>query len=203
MPKLVEILGEEAFKDIPNEVRDKYRDVDLVNSSAYIPKDRFKEVTDEKNEYKKQVEEKNKQLENFQDKVKYNENLAQEIKELKEESRKTSDNYESEINKFKLKSAVKSALRDSKVRDADLAMKLIDYNKVRLSKDGTLVGINNQIANMKKERGYLFEKQMGGTGSFATGGTKTTPLATSLGERLAKQKAISMKNVQEQNKFFK
>lgn len=204
MPKLNEILGEEAYKAVPDGVKNKYKDTDFVNSTDYIPKDRFKQVTDEKNEYKKQVGERDKQLETLKGKVKDNEELTKEIDTLKQANKQTADDYESKLSKIKLDTAVKEALKQSKVKDIDLAMKLINYDNLKLSDDGSVVGINEQIEPMKKEREYLFEKEApGGTGHFQTGGKDNPPAPTSLGEKLAKQKAASMVNTEEQNKFFK
>lgn len=204
MPKLSEILGEEAYKTIPDGVKDKYKNTDFVNSTDYVPKERFKQVTDEKNEYKKQVEERDTQLETLQSKVKDNETLTKEIDTLKQANKQVTDDYEAKLGKIKLDTAVKESLKQSKVKDIDLAMKLINYENLKLSDDGTVVGINEQIEPMKKEREYLFEKAApGGTGHFETGGKPEPPTVTSLGEKLAKQKAASMVNAEEQNKFFK
>lgn len=204
MPKLNEILGEEAYKAVPDGVKNKYKDTDFVNSAEYVPKDRFKQVTDEKNEYKKQVEERDNQLNDLQGKVKDNETLTNEIKTLKQTNKQVTDDYESKLSKIKLDTAVKEALKQSKVKDIDLAMKLINYDNLKLSDDGSVVGINEQIEPMKKEREYLFEKDApGGTGHFQTGGKDNPPVITPLGERLGKQKAASLVNTEEQNKFFK
>ncbi|OAA93013.1 phage scaffolding protein [Clostridium coskatii] len=204
MPKLNEIIGEEAFKALPEETRNKYKDTDFVDSTGYVEKSKLDTANNSIKDYKKQLKDRDTQLETLTEKAKGNEDLTTEIKRLKEENETATKDYEAKLTKIKLDTAVKEALKQSKVKDIELAMKLINYDNIKLSDDGKVVGINEQIEPMKKEREYLFEKEVPGTGHFETGGAKDRqPTITHLGERLAKQKAAAMTNTEEQNKFFK
>lgn len=204
MPKLNEIIGEEAFKALPDGVRNKYKDIDFVDSTGYVEKSKLDTANNSIKDYKKQLSDRDNQLEDLKGKAKGNEDLTAEIERLKIENQNTAKNYESELTKIKLDTAVKEALKQSKVKDIELAMKLVNYDNIKLSDDGTVVGINEQIEPMKKERDYLFEKEVPGTGHFETGGAKGgEPTVTHLGEKLAKQRAAAMTNTEEQNKFFK
>lgn len=204
MPKLNEIVGEEAFKSLPDGVRNKYKDIDFVDSTGYVEKSKLDTANSSIKDYKKQLNDRDKQLEDLKGKAQGNEDLTVEIERLKGENKNTTKDYESKLTKIKLDIAVKEALKQSKVKDIELAMKLINYDNIKLSDDGKVVGINEQIEPMKKEREYLFEKEVPGTGHFETGGAKGgEPTATHLGEKLAKQKAAAMTNTEEQNKFFK
>ncbi|WP_041705174.1 phage scaffolding protein [Clostridium ljungdahlii] len=204
MPKLNEIIGEEAFKSLPEETRNKYKDTDFVDSTGYVEKSKLDTANNSIKDYKKQLKDRDTQLETLKGKAKGNEDLTAEIERLKGENEAATKDYEAKLTKIKLDTAVKEALKQSKVKDVELAMKLINYENIKLSDDGKAVGINEQIEPMKKDREYLFEKEVLGTGHFNTGGIdKNPPTITSLGEKLAKQKAASMVNTEEQNKFFK
>lgn len=204
MPKLNEIIGEDAYKTIPDGVKNKYKDTDFVDSASYVEKSKLDTANNSIKDYKKQLKDRDTQLETLTEKAKGNEDLTAEIERLKGENKTTTKDYEAKLTKIKLDTAVKEALKQAKVKDIELATKLINYDNIKLSDDGTVVGINEQIEPMKKERDYLFEKEVPGTGHFNTGGTdKNPPTITSLGEKLAKQKAASMVNIEEQNKFFK
>lgn len=204
MPKLNEIIGEDAFKALPDGVKNKYKDTDFVDSTGYVEKSELDTANNSIKDYKKQLKDRDTQLETLKDKSKGNEELTAEIERLKGENETATKDYESKLTKIKLDTAVKESLKQSKVKDIELAMKLINYDNIKLSDGGKVVGINEQIEPMKKDREYLFEKEVPGTGHFETGGAKggeTT--VTHLGEKLAKQKAAAMTNTEEQNKFFK
>lgn len=204
MPKLNEIIGDEAFKALPEDTRNKYKDTDFVNSVDYVPKDRFNTVNTEKNDYKQQLADRDKQLTDLQGKVKDNEALTQEIEKLKTANSTTAADYEKKLQQIQYDVALSNALKDSKAKDVNLIKTLLDKDKLKVNGD-EVIGLKEQLEAIKKEKDYLFEKDIPGTGSFGTGG-KGNPGGSevkSLGERLAKSRAEQVKSSEEINKFFK
>lgn len=53
MPKLNEIVGEEAYKAIPDGVRNKYKDIDFVDSTGYVEKSELDTANKTIKQYKK------------------------------------------------------------------------------------------------------------------------------------------------------
>lgn len=192
MPKLKEILGE-SFNQIPEDIRKKYENIELVDSSNYIPKERFDQVNNDKKEYKKQLDERDKQLNDLQGKVKDNEELTKEIDNLKATNTKTTTEYEEKIKKLQFDTVLNSALKGANAKDAKLIRALLDETK--LTVDGeNVIGLKEQLDAIKKERDYLFEKEVKGTGSFVSGGGDPTPgNSTNIASELGKQRAETLK----------
>jgi hypothetical protein len=204
MPNLREIIGEEAFKTLPEDTRNKYKETDFVNSADYVPKERFSQVTTEKNDYKQQLADRDKQLTDLQGKVKDNETLTQEIEKLKASNSTTATEYEKKLQQIQYDVALSNALKDSKAKDVNLIKALLDKDKLKVNGE-EVVGLKEQLEAIKKDKDYLFEKDVPGTGSFSTGGKGNAGAGEvkSLGERLAKEKAEQIKSSEEINKFFK
>ena len=202
MPKLNELIGETIFKTLATDVQAKYKDIDFVNSTEYVPKDRFTQVNEEKNEYKKQIGERDTQLTGLQAKVKDNEALTTEITALKTANETVKTEYESKITKIQQDTIINNALKGSKAKNVKILKSLIDADKIKINGE-EVVGLNEQIEAIKKENGYLFETEVAGTGSFGTGGNDSDPKVVHLGEKLGKQKAAAMSNSKEQGTFFK
>lgn len=60
---------------------------------------------------------------------------------------------------------IKDALRGLKARNVDVIMPLLHQDKIT-EKDGKLEGLTEQIENLKKSDGYLFDDDQGGNGGF-------------------------------------
>lgn len=204
MPNLKEIIGEEAFKALPEETRNKYKETDFVNSADYVPKDRFTQVNTEKNDYKQQLADRDKQLTTLQSKVKDNEELTKEIEILKNSNSTTAAEYEKKLQQIQYDTAINNALKDSKAKDINLIKALLDNDKLKINGE-EVIGLKEQLEAIKKDRDYLFEKEIPGTGSFKTGGNGNNggSQELSLGEKLAKSKAEQVKSSENINQFFK
>jgi len=203
MPRLNELIGEEAFKALPEETRNKYKDTDFVSSADYVPKDRFSQITNEKNDYKKQLEDRDKQLNDLQGKVKDNEVLTKEIEALKTANSTTAADYEKKLQQIQYDVALSNALKDSKAKDNNLIKALLDKDKLKVNGE-EVIGLKEQLEAIKKDKDYLFEKEVPGTGSFGTGGKGNSGggEVKSLGERLAKSKADQVKSNETIDQFF-
>lgn len=112
--------------------------------------------------------------------------------------------YETEKAKFEkelvdkdFNYAIDKAFGEYKVSAAKskLVKTLLDNEKLKVV-DGVVIGLKEQMEGIKKDHDYLFEKEIGGTGSFGTGGTGGTDPKPkeSFATKLGKQKAEEIKS---------
>ncbi|APQ95785.1 phage scaffolding protein [Clostridium botulinum] len=204
MPRLSEILGE-SFKQIPEDIQKKYKDIDFVDSSNYIEKKELVTANNSIKEYKKQLKERDTQLTDLQGKIKDNETLTKEIEDLKEKNKDTSKEYEDKLNKLNFDTKFEKAIAEYKAKNPKALRALLDMDKVKLV-DDTFIGLEEQVKSLKESDAYLFEIETpGGTGNI--GGDSSSIVDTdegklSLGARLAKEKTEATKVTEAQNKFF-
>lgn len=197
MPNLKEIIGEELYKQLPDDAKNKYKEANLedVAGGAYIPKARFDQVNTEAKDYKKQVSERDKQLSDLKSEFKDAAGLKTKVEELEAANKQKDTDYQNQLTKLKFDNALEQALKNIKAKNTKALKALLDLEKVKLDGE-TLLGLEDQITALKKENEYLFEKEVKGTGTFNTGGaggegnTTTENFAT----RIGKQKAEQMKS---------
>lgn len=73
---------------------------------------------------------------------------------------------EDAINALKIEHAAHGKLRDAKARDVDMVFGLLDKSKIKFDDKGELTGLDDQIAELTKNKAFLFntEDVPGGTG---------------------------------------
>lgn len=194
MANIKAIIGEELFKQLSPEKQKELEKQDLedVSEGKYIPKDRFNSVNEEAKEYKKKIAERDKQLTDLQDKVKDNETLKSDLATLTAQNKKDSDEYEAKLKKVAFDYAIDNAIKGSNAKDAKLIRALLDESKIKIDGE-TILGLNDQLDSIKKEREYLFDIKPAGTGGFKPGGTGGGRTEDSFASKLGKQKAEQMK----------
>jgi len=194
MANLKEIIGEELYKQLPNEKQKEFEKQDLkdVSDGKFVDIARFNQVNEQAKEYKKQVGERDTQLTSLQTKVKDNETLTLEIQKLKDANTTTTAAYEEKLKQIQFDTVLNNALKDCKAKDVSLIKALLAKDKLKVDGE-TIIGLSEQIETMKKEKDYLFEKEVPGTGSFNTGGkTNQNPNINNFASELGKEKAASM-----------
>ncbi|WP_039222587.1 phage scaffolding protein [Clostridium novyi] len=205
MPKLNEILGEESFKQLPEELRKKYKDIDLVDSSNYVEKKELETANEAIKQYKKDIKKRDKDLEDLQGKIKDNEELNIEIENLKAANKKASEDYEAKLNQISFDTKFEKAIAGYKAKNPKALRALLDMEKVKLV-DDTFIGLEEQVNTLKESDAYLFEaEQTGGTGNIAGGSSSmidSEDEKLSIGARLAKERTEATKVAEAQNKFF-
>lgn len=155
MPKLSEILGD-SYNTLSDDIKSKYKDIDLVDSSKYVEKTKFDEVKQAKKQLETDVKDRNTQLENLKKSAGDNATLKQQIEQLQNDNKKKDEEYQAELKDLKLTNAIKLALTDS-AQDTDLVAGLIDKSKLILSDDGNVTGLDEQITGLKDTKGFLFK----------------------------------------------
>ncbi|KEI12785.1 phage scaffold protein [Clostridium botulinum] len=204
MPKLSEILGEH-FKQIPEDLQKKYKDIDLVDSCNYVEKKELETANETIKQYKKDIDKRDKDLIALQDKVKDNEELNKEIEKLKEDNKKASEDYESKLNQMLFETKLEKKLGEFNPRNLGILKKAVDTEKISLDGDNFL-GLEEQIKNLKESDPYLFEEKKGGTGSIGglEGGDSLglNNEENSLGALLGKAQASEIEQNKTIDQFF-
>lgn len=109
-----------------------------------------------------QIKERDKQLEELKKTAGDNEELQKQITTLQTENKVTKDKYEADMKELKLSTAIKLAVGTT-AHDADLVAGLFDKEKLILSEDGKVTGLEEQLKTIKKEKAFLFKEEKPGT----------------------------------------
>lgn len=195
MAKLKEILGEELFKQLPEDKQKEYKDKELedISGGAYIPKARFDQVNEQAKEYKKQVGERDTQITKLKEEFKDTAGLKEKVETLEADNKTQKETYEKQLADIAFNNALEKSLGAYKIKDKKLIMALIDKEKLKVDGEN-VIGLKEQIEPLQKSHDFLFEKEVKGTGSFNSGGGEDpTPGTTNFASELGKQRAEALK----------
>jgi hypothetical protein len=193
MPKLKEIIGEQAYNALPEDKKKEYDNVDLVNGAEHVAKKDYETAQATIKQQKKDIEKRDTDIETIQTKVKDNEELTKEIDTLKLTNKSDREGFEKQLNDIAFNNVLEKGLNAFNVKDKTLIMALL--NKENLKADGdSIIGLKEQIEPLQKSHEYLFEKVINGTHSFNSGGGEhKDPQTTNFASELGKQKAEVLK----------
>ena len=153
---------------LTEEQADKVLNLHKEVLAGFIPKARFDEVNDAKKDLENQLKDRDKQLKDLQEKVKGNEELEKTIKELQEANKATKEQYEAKIKDMTITAAIQSKLTDAKY--PDLLLTKFDRAKLSIAEDGTVLGIDEQLAALKEQYKDLFKPDVKGKEPVNIGG---------------------------------
>lgn len=105
-----------------------------------------------------QVTERDGQLEALKKSAGDNEALMRQIADLQADNLAAKERYAADMKEVKLSTAIRLALGES-AQDADLVAGLFDKEKLILSEDGTVTGLEEQLKTLKKEKAFLFKDE--------------------------------------------
>ena len=194
MAKIKDIIGEEAYKALPDDKKKELdkQDFEDVSEGKYVPKSRFDQVNEQAKEYKKQIGERDTQISNLKDEFKDAAGLKEKVEELEDKNKTITDDYEKKLSDIAFN-----------VKDKKLIMALIDNDKLKVDGD-SIIGLKEQLEPLQKSHEYLFNIDPKGTGSFVTGGADNggkEPTNTNFATQLGKDKAESLKQVKDISSF--
>lgn len=153
---------------LSEELADKVLSAHKEELKGYIPKARFDEVNNAKKDLENQLKDRDKQLKDLQEKVKGNEELEKTIKELQEANKATKEQYEAKIRDMTINAAIQSKLTDAKY--PDLLLTKFDRSKLSIAEDGTVLGVDEQLAVLKEQYKDLFKPDVKGKEPVNIGG---------------------------------
>ena len=205
MAKIKDIIGEEAYKALPDDKKKELdkQDFEDVSEGKYVPKSRFDQVNEQAKEYKKQVGERDTQISNLKDEFKDAAGLKDKVEELEGKNKTITDDYEKKLSDIAFNNALEKGLGAFNVKDKKLIMALIDNDKLKVDGD-SIIGLKEQLEPLQKSHEYLFNIDPKGTGSFVTGGADNggkEPTNTNFATQLGKDKAESLKQVKDISSF--
>lgn len=96
--------------------------------------------------------------ESLQKQLKDNEDVSNQLKDWQDKYAKDTENLTTELNQTRLNAALDKRLSSEKVRNPKAAKALLDLENVKLTKDGDLDGIDDQISDIKQSDPYLFDE---------------------------------------------
>jgi len=145
----VDMNKEELLKlGLSEEQIEKVLSVNTEQLEGFIPKSRFDEVNNTKKQLEKDLKDRDVQLENLKNSSGDVETMKQTIENLQRDNKAAKDNFEAELAKFKLESAIDTTLLGSNVINTRAVKALLDIDKIKLDGD-VLIGINEQIEALK------------------------------------------------------
>ena len=153
LEKLQDLLGEELWKQVALKLEGK--EYFFAEGKDFIPISKFNEVNDAKKEAENQLKERDKQLDTLQKAVKGNEELTKQINDLKEANTKAQTEYETKVLDIQKSYELEKVLSLSGARNSSALKGMLDLSKCEF-KEGKYTGLDEQIAQIKKDNEWLF-----------------------------------------------
>lgn len=142
----------------------------------YVPKNQFNQKNEELKQAKESLTTMQSDIEALKKANADNAELSKQIDELNAAQLKREAEYTAQIHKMELDGIVERTLLSSKVKNAKAVRALLDLEDAKV-KDGTIKGLDDQLAKLKESDPYLFEsdsKPTGVTPGEPHGGQKST-----------------------------
>ncbi len=106
--------------------------------------------------YKDQVADRDNQLDEIKSKVGDAEALNATIDSLKQANKDKDEAHQNLVNQVKLDYEIKLTLNEAGAKNERAVKALIDLDTVKINEDGQLIGLEEQLTNLKSTDDYLF-----------------------------------------------
>lgn len=123
----------------------------------YVPKSRFNEVNEEKKTLSQSIKDYDKQLEDLKKSADDVAGLKAKIGELQAINETAAKENEKAMQALRMSTAIQLAIGDS-ANDASIVEGLINRDKLVLGDDNKVVGLEEQLATLRKEKAFLFKQ---------------------------------------------
>lgn len=195
MEFLKELFGENAltYEELAEALKSN-KEIKLANlaTGAYVGKEKFDALEVDRNGLKKQLDEANQQIESFKELD--IDGIKAAADEWKEKFEKSEKDRETELSTLKFDHAIDAALSGTKAKDANILKSLLNKDELKLTEDGKVLGLDEQLSKIKEEKGFLFEPDEkepvvivgGGTGGTGGGNAKDAAIRNALGLKTIK-----------------
>ena len=138
-------------------------------------KGRLTAAEQERDALKTQLAEANKQIESF--KAMDVEAIKKSADEYKAKFEQAEADAKAKMDQLKFDHALDGALKEAKAKSAKAVKALINVEGLKLTDDGVIVGLKEQLEKIKSENDYLFESETKPPKVTTGGGTGKPPLA--------------------------
>ena len=171
MEFLKEILGEgyEAFAQAVKQYNEKSPDkaVKLANlaEGGYVSKEKYTALEAEAGGYKEQLTGLREDLQKLQEEGGGKAELNNKLSALQEKYDADMAAFTEKLAALKLETAVDNALFKAGAVDSDLVKVKLDMGQIRLAESGEVEGLEEQLGNVKRDYGFLFQSAPRVTGA--------------------------------------
>lgn len=139
-----------------------------------VPKQEFNEAIEAKKKLEGDIKARDAQLEELKKKTGNTEEMQEQIKKLQEENKQAQAKYNSDMEQLRVTNAIKVAIA-GKVQDEDIVAGLVDREKIIVSKDGSISGLDEQIKSLQESKPFLFKDSQQPPYTPAHGGGEGMP----------------------------
>ena len=80
-----------------------------------------------------------------------------DVAKLQQDVKDWEKKYQDDLTSAKKEAAIKLAIAEAKPKSEKALMAFLDTDIVKLNEDGTVTGLKEQLENIKKDNGFLFE----------------------------------------------
>ncbi|NGP62696.1 hypothetical protein FLT15_31800 [Paenibacillus thiaminolyticus] len=149
----------------------------------FVPKDKYNELADQRKKLEKDLTERDGQLEELRKSAGSSEELKKQIEQLQAANKEAAEKHAAELKELTLSNAISAAL-NGKVHNEKVVTGLINKEKLVIGDDGKIVGLEEQLTDLKASDAYLFkddsQQQQQTPPGFRVGGSgnPTPPVAT-------------------------
>lgn len=160
MKKLVDIIGEEVYESLPDEVKNKYGEKELIiNDGTYIPKAKFDNLNEQKKDLENQLKETNDKVQELskvdtEELKKQIENLQ---KKYEEDTKELNSKYEAREYDIKLNDYTKD-LKFSSNSAKESFMRNLKEKELKFEED-KLVGFDDFVNSYKENDPNAFVEE--------------------------------------------
>lgn len=125
---------------------------------GYVSKEKYDAEQQKCTQLESTVSDYEKQLDTLKAAAGNNEELKQQITTLQEQNKQKDADYKKELDALKMTNAIKMAIAAT-AQDSDLVAGLVDRNKLILSDDGKITGLDEQLKTIKESKPFLFKQE--------------------------------------------
>lgn len=148
---------DELKKLLGDQVSDEVIDKIMAENGKDIEKHKADNAAliTERDGLKSQLDDASKQIESF--KGMDVEGVKKSADEWKAKAEQAAKDAETQVSKLKFDHALESALTGAKARNAKAVTALLNTELLKLTDEGAISGLKEQLENIQKEHDYLFE----------------------------------------------
>lgn len=142
--------------------------IDDGEKNIFVPKSRLDAKIGELNTATQTITTLNASIKTLEAQVKDDDKAKETIQSLQTDL----DNYKKALKDSQIDSALQLCAVENKAHDAKDLKGFLDMGKISIGENGEVIGIKEQVENLKKEKAYLFEasepepQQQGGKNPF-------------------------------------
>lgn len=150
MEWLKEFLGDELYSQVEAKLKgnDKVKLANLA-SGEYVSKSKYDDQV-------KKVGTANQTIKDLQETVKKFDGV--DVEGLNKRIEDLQKKYDDDLKAEKLESEIKIELTNAKAKNEKAARALLDTSIIKLDETGNVVGLKEQLENIKKDNAFLFDE---------------------------------------------